>query len=355
MTFFSFDFLKAVQKPAAAKTPMGKRHNRKTKTFIQHTSQCRFKDRDQTAVVLDWDDTLFPTSFLKRSGFKLGAPVDQQLNMRMEELNDVLEAIDECQAAAESLLRCAQNFGRVIIVTLSSRLGVRMCERLYPRVFEFLKASQINIVHAIDNEQVNSAISGARLKAIAISNELNRFYSQYKGQSWKNVISIGDSNIERYGTLGATNAHVQKRFSDTTISNEQAYVQGWQRFDKDPGWSECLEGVHEGRMFKVRTKVIKLLDAPSSINLAQQLTLLLQWFPSIVCYDECLDLVFNDLSMERVESFESALVASARGSSDRPHRPMPMLSAPRPAQLPTPCFQTSNSLLSPPNSQVLSC
>merc|ERR1719161_1317355 len=126
----------------------------------------------------------------------------------MEELNDVLEAIDECQAAAESLLRCAQNFGRVIIVTLSSRLGVRICERLYPRVFEFLKASQINIVHAIDNEPVNSAISGARLKAIAISRELNRFYSQYKGQSWKNVISIGDSNTERYGTLGATHAYV---------------------------------------------------------------------------------------------------------------------------------------------------
>merc|ERR1711904_292309 len=181
----------------------------------------------------------------------------------------------------------------------------------------------------------NTIQAGTMLKAIAISRELERFYSQYKRQSWKNVISIGDSNSERYGTLGATNAYVQKQFSDTKISDEEAYRRSWQDFDRDPDWSQNLEGVYDGHMFKIRTKVIKLLDAPSCTDLAQELTLLLQWFPSIVCYNESMDLVFNDLQAETVESFESALAASARGSSQRPHHPLLMLSVPNPQQEPS--------------------
>jgi hypothetical protein len=341
MTFLS-GFLKAVEKHAATKIQKAKRHNRKTKTFIHHNTQCQFKKCDQTAVVLDWDDTLFPTSFLKRSGFQMHVPVNQQQNVSEEVLNEVLEAIDECQATAESLLRCAQNFGRIIIVTLSSRIALRQCARLYPRVFDFLKVSQISIVHALDYKPEDSVCSGAQLKAIAISRELDRFYSQYKGQSWKNIVSIGDSNSERYGTLGATHAYVQKRFRDTKISplsDERAYVEGWQCFDRDPDWSQRLEGVHEGHMFKVRTKVVKLLDAPSSTDLAQQMTLLTQWFPLIVWHDDSLDLVFNDLREETVESFESALAACARSDLQRPHSPLMLLSVPNPAQLPAPCFK----------------
>merc|ERR1719420_1311771 len=89
MTLFS-DFLKAVQKPAATKTEKGKRDNRRTKTFIRHSTQCQFKHCDQTAVVLDWDDTLFPTTFLRRSGFQIYAPVNQQQNVSKEVLNEVL-------------------------------------------------------------------------------------------------------------------------------------------------------------------------------------------------------------------------------------------------------------------------
>eukprot|EP00438_Fugacium_kawagutii_P021264 Skav220185 [mRNA] locus=scaffold1074:48236:61157:- [translate_table: standard] len=42
------------------------------------------------------------------------------------------------------------------------------------------------------------------MKAKAITRECYNFYSQYEGQSWKNVISIGDSDFERIGTMSAT-------------------------------------------------------------------------------------------------------------------------------------------------------
>ena len=39
-----------------------------------------------------------------------------------------------------------------------------------------------------------------RKKQLAIQGEVRQFYSQYAGQSWKNMISIGDSDFERKAT-----------------------------------------------------------------------------------------------------------------------------------------------------------
>merc|ERR1712137_883894 len=47
------------------------------------------------------------------------------------------------------------------------------------------------------------------MKGRAISEEAEAFYSQYEGQSWKNILSIGDSTFERYGLLAATSAYMQ--------------------------------------------------------------------------------------------------------------------------------------------------
>merc|ERR1719191_1707889 len=125
----------------------------------------------------------------------------------------------------------------------------------------------------------------ACVKGKAIAKELDRFYSQYEGQTWKNVISIGDSEFERYGTLGAATAHVQNKIRRSQTAEGDAFVQAWQSFDNDPDWKEALEGVHEGRMFKVRTKVVKMMDHPSPFDLAEQLTLILDCFPELVSLD----------------------------------------------------------------------
>merc|ERR1719191_818350 len=199
--------------------------------------------------------------------------------MNEEKLGDVQEKIEKCQASAESLLRCAQEHGRVIIVTLSSR-GIlqRRCEIWYPRVWKLLNDSKITIVYAIDTHRASlqknemnmqnpefSEGHWAWVKGKALTQEVDRFYSQYKGQTWKNVISIGDSKFEIYGTVGAAGVYVQKRFSGISSSKEEdsAYVKTWTRFDSDPSWSDSFEGVHEGHLFKVRTKVMQLVPSPS--------------------------------------------------------------------------------------------
>jgi len=162
----------------------------------------------------------------------------------------------------------------------------------------------------IDNSNF-SAGHWACVKGKAIAKELDRFYSQYEGQTWKNVISIGDSNFERYGTLGAASDHVQNKIRRSCTSLDQAFVEGWQSFDNDPEWSEALEGVHEGRIFKVRTKVVKMKDQPSPFDLADQLTFILDCLPELVCLDRCLNHQFDEVNEESNNSLASALGISS--------------------------------------------
>jgi hypothetical protein len=253
--------------------------------------------------------------------------------MTDQELKDVMEKIEQCQEAAESLLQCVQNFGRIIIVTLSTR-GIleKRCQIWYPRLWELLKNSKITIIYAKEvhkallqkgggdkskflnaptaSQQHGSQYSSgywAWVKGQAIAQELNRFYSQYAGQTWKNIVCIGDSDFERYGMLGAANAYVQTRFSSMDIKESSAYVQGWEFFDNDPGWGEKFEGVHEGHVFKVRIKVLKLLADPTPADLSNQLMLILQLIPPVVVFDGCLNIVIDDLKEKTLKSLASLL------------------------------------------------
>lgn len=78
------------------------------------------------------------------------------------------------------------------------------------------------------------------VKGKAIARECNKFYSQYEGQSWKNVISIGDSDFERLGTQNAMENYMRETGID----------------------SDGLVDVN-GHLYKVRTKTFKMLDEPT--------------------------------------------------------------------------------------------
>lgn len=299
------------------------------KHLTRSGSQSDFAKQHQTAIVLDWEDTLFPTTFVKTLPETPTAKMNQA---EVNEMNTALGRIEECQAAAEALLRCAQKFGHPVIVTLAGRDRLkRQCEQWYPRLWKILNDSQINIVFALESHRESLSKKDqakldfskfgedqwTKLKGRAIAMELHRFYSQYKGQTWKNVISFGDSTFEIFGTMGAVNAYVQKNFVNKSTSESQAYDEvrkvfeshPLRRFDGDPAWSKGFKGVdvHENRIFNVRTKVVKLLAQPSPDRVVQQLFALARVLPSIVGSDGSLNLFLDDeeeTTMD-VESLES--------------------------------------------------
>merc|ERR1711924_534317 len=131
----------------------------------------------------------------------------------------------DCERHAAALLRTSHARGHVVVVTLATRPWVTIaCRNCYPSVGQGLSSLSIPIIYA--QEQVSEAqwresqkLSSLKeaerfwglVKGRAISDEVQRFYSQYPGQSWKNIISIGDSRFERYGLLAATSSYMRGR------------------------------------------------------------------------------------------------------------------------------------------------
>lgn len=187
-------------------------------------SQSDYAEPSQTALIFDWDDTLFPTSFLihrcKLNG--LSRLQDQLVHPEMK----AALALSLSTLAAEivALLRLAGTCGRVILVTLARPHWVKVsCMYFMPRVWEVIREQNINVVYAQEGIQPKEPecleeFRYARMKARAITKELEDFYSQYEGQSWKNVISIGDSHNERLGTMEATEVYLSRKQAEAASS-----------------------------------------------------------------------------------------------------------------------------------------
>merc|ERR1711920_966380 len=85
-------------------------------------------------------------------------------------------------------------------------------------------------------------------KGRAISEVAAAFYSQYKGQSWKNILSIGDSNFERYGLLAASSAYMQGSNLESPGGTPV-----WH-----PTADGCWEKLENGHVKRMRAKCCKL-------------------------------------------------------------------------------------------------
>merc|ERR1712216_903728 len=100
-------------------------------------------------------------------------------------------------------------------------------------------------------------------KARAMKAAVSEFYSRYEGQSWKNIISIGDALYEHDSIRQVT----RDRPSTRNL----------------PVPKKC------------RTKTVKLIEGPTVNGLAVQLNIVESWLAKIVKADDDIDI---DLSAD---------------------------------------------------------
>lgn len=283
-------------------------------------SQAMYAHKTQTAIVLDWDDTLFPTTFL-REELRLEPRVPLEKQRIPEQRKEYSRmCFKECASQVKALLKTAKTFGRIVIVTLARRPWVTdSCANFYPGVGELLKRLGVKIVYAQEDRpqaSVDAAVEGmsdeefiefwAEVKGMAIARELQDFYTLYEGQSWKNVISIGDSDFERLGTRGAVRAYMTER------GIHGAGAQGVDASNGSPKGQEV-----NGHVYQVRTKTLKMLDYPTSDELMVQVRMIQQWLPHLVRLDDSFDADLNDVNdPEAIAKIESKILPNAPPSSE---------------------------------------
>jgi len=187
--------------------------------------------------MFDWDDTLCPSNWIRKNRPELSffkpCPPDPKFQRPLREL----------QIHVEAVLQLALKMGKVIIVTNAMEPWVETsCRNFLPSLMPYIldipviyARSVFDQYHcdAMRRQSPGSVIRGssrsggalpglysasgqdklatynARLsmqvdemapqkwKELAFEQEITGFYSRYAHQSWKNVISIGDSIFER--------------------------------------------------------------------------------------------------------------------------------------------------------------
>lgn len=184
------------------------------------SSSGQYAEAGQTLLFLDWDDTLFPTTALFETwGLRRDAEIDTELP---EELAGQLQ--DWRTALVDFLTEASTVSERCIILTNSKRPWVHNCIRRFAPAIKILEScgklvigqSQLSVVYALEvatskrrysRDGVRAVMSQMKLeeelseylmksKQIAMRQEAKDFYSKYPGQTWKNLISIGDMSYE---------------------------------------------------------------------------------------------------------------------------------------------------------------
>jgi len=205
-----------------------------------HDSTSRWAEPQQTLIFLDWDNTLFPTSELvERQGLHISE--DGQEKTPLEVGAQLQEELARWSEAVHNFLSiaCAEG-GHCAVVTNSRRPWVDSClDKFAPHLLDSLRRHDtLRVVYADEVEQQQrkhpstssrrrgcggggrcaSQCAGllrllsepdaeerqlrqrdARLtaaKLAAMRQEATEFYSRYPGQTWKNILCIGDMQFE---------------------------------------------------------------------------------------------------------------------------------------------------------------
>jgi hypothetical protein len=260
---------------------------RTVESVVSTGSQADYFKPDQTIILLDWDDTLCPSTWIRGnrgalSFFKPAPQIDKyQLPLRKLEAN------------CEALLRSAMKLGSVIIVTNAMEPWVETSSRhflpgLLPFVHELpvIYARSVYETQTCDPPHVEGRrplpglydangqnrlsnqirqrfvdeAEPQRWKELVFEQEISGFYSRYEQQSWKNILSIGDSIFER-----------------------------------DAVRNVVLQRPTPGR--KCRTKTLKLFDNPGIEELIEQVRLVQEGLAAMVQYDGELNIEIDEADL----------------------------------------------------------
>lgn len=242
----------------------------------------------QTVVILDWDDTLFPTNWVDvQRGRCYLLPKSGQQEQQFEE--PIPEGIHEAAIWAAALIEVlAKLADKVVIVTLAARPWVQNCiGRCYELLGPLLERLDIDVEYAREYQQEDDPFDAQelylQLKQRAIAHQcdvvsalentvLSPGHPGGKSILGVNVLSIGDSHFEQRGT---------------------------QRFT-----AEWMRRHHRSAELLPRTKTVKMMDRPTADELAWQLGVIAQWVEAIIRHDGAFNFDFekNGKGIRNVDS-----------------------------------------------------
>lgn len=252
-------------------------------------SQLLWSDASQTLMFFDWDDTLFPTTWIRED---LGLDWRRSLKEQAEPSPDRDEAerlLERLGQRVEKMIAIACRLAKVCIVTLAKTPWVDTSSLCFmPILIEVLQRHSVPVIYAREliTEEARAAYTRAdavtpefedlfwkQAKESAMLRELETFYGS--DRSWKNVISIGDSETERSALRSVCSNYI-----DSVSPHCNVLQRGLT--------PEVV--TTDGEFKRLRVKTLKMLEQPSCEELLAQVYALTKWLPFLVCSEVGMDI-----------------------------------------------------------------
>jgi len=146
--------------------------------------------KESTIIFVDWDDTLLCSSYLSGAGYRLDS--------ELESSSPIDRELKELEASVIGLLRLAMSFGEVHVVTNAETGWVQLsAKKFLPGVVPVLDL--VKVLSARSTYETMFPDAPVKWKFCAFQ---ERLFSDTK--SSKNVISFGDSHVEREAVRAVT-------------------------------------------------------------------------------------------------------------------------------------------------------
>jgi hypothetical protein len=160
--------------------------------------------------IIDWDDTLFPTSWVNKNNIKINDESIKNYKLYFLELDKTIT----------NLLESLDKVGDVYIVTNASISWIKSCLTILNITRQFIIRHNIRIVSARDI-YANKTISPTEWKILTFKNIIHgivdKINKNLKPNTIFNIISIGDAMYEYVALIklnGFFNSYVQARNRD---------------------------------------------------------------------------------------------------------------------------------------------
>eukprot|EP00808_Paulinella_micropora_P000103 g81700.t1 len=158
----------------------------------------------KTVIFVDWDDTLLCSSFLSGRGLRLDSEIPAS--------DVILEELKELELCVSQLLRIAQTFGDVHVVTNAETGWVQLsAKKFIPGVLPVLQG--VSVLSARSTYEPMFPDSPLKWKYFAFQEKLCTHFPSEAEETLKNIISFGDSHVEREAvravTRGLSNANTK--------------------------------------------------------------------------------------------------------------------------------------------------
>lgn len=141
----------------------------------------------KTTAILDWDDTICPSTYLASLGLRVDDPgsLPSSLGKQLELL----------ETAVINIVKEALRFGQVVVITNAEAGWVELSgKRFLPKVVSFLNTHDIKIVSARTSFESHYPDAPSSWKMAAFSQEVA---SMFPDDDELNVLVLGDSMSER--------------------------------------------------------------------------------------------------------------------------------------------------------------